>query len=343
MAGALDYLFNGQPPPAVTTSTAANNGLPDWYNSYVQGIAGKATDIAGNTSSDPVPQQSTAGFNPYQTSSFENTRKNIGAWAPELQSSVDTANGITGQSAPYLSAATKAVQGPAGAWTDPGVASSYMSPYTDSVVQNIARLGNRNFNENLMPTVNNSMIGNGQFGSTRNADILSRAARDTQADISGQQAGALEQGYGVASNIFGADANRFQQQQQMQASTNLGAAAAGTNAAVQQAQQQGALTQTYAGLNAADSAALAAAGSQQQQQQQRELDATYANATNTRNDPWAQLNNVNSAVRGMQINTTPTTASSGPASVYAPSPLASVAQLYGWNKAATPAPVAATQ
>lgn len=113
-----------------------------------------------------------------------------------------------------------------GAWTDPGVASSYMSPYTAAVTDRLATLGNRNLTENLLPSINSTFTGAGQFGSTRNADFANRALRDTQEAILGQQAQALEAGYGTAGNLFGADQARALTAQQ----GNLGARQAlGTN------------------------------------------------------------------------------------------------------------------
>lgn len=95
-----------------------------------------------------------------------------------------------------------------GKWTDPGVAGSYMSPYTSNVVDRLATLGNRNLMENIIPGINTTFVGGGQFGSTRNADFMNRAIRDTQEAILGKQAEALESGYGAAANIYGSDAAR---------------------------------------------------------------------------------------------------------------------------------------
>lgn len=69
--------------------------------------------------------------------------------------------------------------------------SRYMNPYTDGVVKEIARLGARNLNENLLPGVNSTFTGAGQFGSSRNMDFTNRAVRDTNESILGQQSKVL--------------------------------------------------------------------------------------------------------------------------------------------------------
>jgi len=304
-----NYLFQGTPPSSVTSSVVSTSGLPDWYQEYLRGIAGKATQIAGSQQTMPLPAQAVAGFTPDQIAAFQGVRANQGAWRPGMT----TAQGM-------VSGAPSALAGPAMSWTDPGMAAKYMSPYTESVVSNIARLGTRNFEENLMPGINATMIGSGQYGSTRNADVLGRAARDVQADISGQQAQAMEQGYQTGSNIFASDAARQQQQQQLQAATGL-----------QAGQQLGALSQTTAGLGLTDAQALQAAGQQQQQLAQQGLSTDYLNQTNAMNFDWNTLNNLNSVLRGMQLPTTQTSMVNAPQpnATFSQSPLSQVGSMIG--------------
>jgi hypothetical protein len=317
--GALDYL-NGitqpTPNPAVTTSAATQSGLPDWYTQYIQGIAGQATAAGQAASQTQAPQQSVAGFTPDQTQAFQQVRNNQGAWQPYTSA----AAGDIGAAAGAANTANAAVAGPA--QTLPDNISKYMSPYTDSVVNEIARLGNQNFNENIMPTVNGAMIGSGQFGSERNADVLGRAARDTEQNILGQQAGALESGYSTAGTLFNADANRQQQQQQMQGSTAL----AGGALQGQAGQQMGALGSTVSQLGLGDAQAMQAIGQQQQGLQQQGLDVGTQNQQANANWDWQNLNNMSSLVRGQQLPSSASTAQSGPLSStqYNPAPLSTL-------------------
>ena len=332
--GALDYLFQGRADPAVQTSAASGNNLPDWYNQYTQGIAARATGLADRAASQPVPQQGVAGFTPDQQQAFAQVRGNQGNWRPYTSAAGNAYGNEANAGVAAQGQANTAVAGPAGSWVDPGVAQKYMSPYTSAVVNEIARLGNKNFSENVMPQINASMIGSGQFGSTRNADVLGRAGRDVQQNITGQQASTLESGYGTAAGIFGTDANRAQQQQATQASTAL----AGGNLAMQgwkdYAQGHGALGQAVQQMGLTDAQALQASGQQQQQLQQLGLDTAYNNQVAANNNDWTTLNNMSSLVRGQQLPATQTATNSGPLTrTYAPSPMSALttgaANLFG--------------
>jgi hypothetical protein len=293
--------------PMATSYQTQQTGMPDWYNDYIKGIAGKGVELAGQAQAQGAPQQSIAGLTPDQQQAFQQVRNNQGSWQPLTQGAGQAFQG-----------AQTAVQGPAQSFTDAGTQQKYMSPYTSSVVNEIARLGNQNFNENIMPQINNSMIGAGQFGSTRNAGALAQGARDVQANISGQQASALESGYTTAGNLFNQDANRQQQQQQLQAQTGLAAG-----------QGMGALAQTQAGLGLQDAQALQAVGQQQQQHQQQGLDTDYNNMIARQQYGWNNLNNLNSIVRGAQLPTSQTASTQSPLSrTNNPSPLQLIGNTY---------------
>lgn len=67
----------------------------------------------------------------------------------------------------------------------------FMNPYMDNVVNEQARLSNQNLFENVIPQVNSTFTGAGQFGSSRNADFMNRAIRDQQYNLAGQQGQSL--------------------------------------------------------------------------------------------------------------------------------------------------------
>ncbi len=85
---------------------------------------------------------------------------------------------------------------------------TYMNPYNRNVTDEIARLGGRNLTENLLPGVSDSFIRAGQFGSNRMGEFGSRALRDTQEAVLGQQAQALQQGYGTSLTAAQGDLGR---------------------------------------------------------------------------------------------------------------------------------------
>lgn len=252
----MDWLFNGQPPPNVTGGSGSGTAMPEWYMQFLQGMAGKGLDLASQ-GYPTFPGQRLADFNPTQQLGFQNIYENQGAWQPQWQQAQQTASGIvpfsqsqinmgnqaaqgainatqgpammtTGQLTPALGAAgamggaaMNAVGGPAANWTQNW--QQYMSPYTQGVTNEIARLGNQQLFEQALPGVQENFISGGGFGSQRNQDMLARTVRDQNYNILGQQSQALQQGYGMGANIFGADANRAQAQQGMQGQTALGA------------------------------------------------------------------------------------------------------------------------
>src|ERR1035437_4927565 len=281
--------LNGQALPAKSTAglnqdqtTAFDNTRNTqgaWQDPLVQaqGLAGqiaptssKFTDYAQGAVGNPALETASSvqpwaqGGQDALAGNAMTTGDNANNWAGNIVNSASgpaqtTAAGV----APYAQSATSSVSGPSQDWTSNF--SKYMSPYTSQVTDNIARLGNQNWNNNIMPGINYSMIGSGQFGSTRNADVLGKSAQGVQNDILGQQSTALQAGYGTSAGIFANDANRAQQQQQLQANTDLsagnlmqGANAADANRILQQQQNltganqnAGALTQS---ANAADAA-----------------------------------------------------------------------------------------
>lgn len=359
---ALEFLFNGAPPQSVTASMASQSGLPDWYQEYLRGIAGKATEVAGQ-GYQQYPGQRLAGFNQDQQNSFDTVRQSQGGWQPMLQGALGaasqalpTASAFLGAGAQYGDAAVgqagqagqqanQAVAGSAPQWTNNW--QQYMSPYTSGVVNEIARLGNQNLNENVLPGINNSFIGNGGFGSTRNAEMIGRGIRDSQRDITGAQSMALQQGYGTSANIFNQDATRFQGQQGLQANTALQAGQLGANAGLQagsmanaagqigaaaadqSAQRFGALGQLQQNLGYQDAGALGAIGGAQQGLQQQGMDMGYQNFNEQKQYNWDTLGNLNSVLRGMQLPQSQTQVTNQPYGNVGTSPLQWANMLYG--------------
>lgn len=368
MAADLSFLFNGTPPQAVTGSTTSTANVPDWLSDYRRGIAGKATAIAGN-GYQAYPDARLADFNGDQQNAFQSVRNNQGDWKPELGAAQQTAASIApnadarlAQGAQYGAGALGSVTGAAGAANDiagsaAGAANGavagpaqtftnnyqqYMSPYTANVVNEIGRLGNQNLQENLIPGVQDQFLGNGQFGSTRNADILGRTVRDAQTNISGLQSNALQAGYNTAGTLFNQDANRAQQQGQLQATTALNAGQLGTQTALgggsmvgqtalgagtlanngasigayadtAQAAQQGALATMQQTLGNNDAQNLANVGSAQQGLTQAGLNTSYQDFLNQRDNDKNNLTWMNSMVNGLPVNTSSTQITNNPA------------------------------
>lgn len=348
------------PDGTFSQNTATSTDLPQWYKTYTQNLASSASSLANANNTAPLPAQSVAGFNPTQKAAFDAVTANQGVWQPGLQTATDLSGQIAPTAAKFIDYAQGAVGAPAMVTGDAiqpwaqgaqdaasGSAATwdknyqqYLNPYTSEVVDNIARLGKRNWEDTIMPGVNSSMIGSGQFGSTRNADILTRAGLSANQDILGQQFNALQSGWTTSAGIFANDANRVQNQQQMQANAALGGgnlmqgalsadanrvqnqgqiqantalsgANASTNALNTASDNAGALAQMYQTLGQNDANALLATGNQQQALQQKGYDTAFGNAQFARTDPWTQLTNAQNVANNIKLPGTTTSSVSG--------------------------------
>ena len=191
-------LFQGDPLPAITKTTEAQQTAPEFYTNYLQDIA--------NLGQNAVQQGGIAGFSPLQQQAFQ--------MAPDV---AFAGAGSMGASSQLL--------GEAGATTVPDVIADYMNPYTSSVVNEMGRLTNRNVQENIMPNLGAAAVGSGQFGSRRQQQVTGNALRDIQADLLGKQMQALQQGYTTAGTQAQTDLSRALQAGQ--AFENLGQAQQG--------------------------------------------------------------------------------------------------------------------
>lgn len=225
--------WNGAVAPGmqpINFSGSAFTGGQDWRaaEAGLQGTAGTNT---------------AASADPYlQTGANYLSQAGLGSAAQQANPYINQAVSQSGLGAasPYLQAAGTSF---------PQAANAYMSPYISGVTDRLAALAGRNLKENLLPAVNDQFIRAGQYGSTVNRDTVGRAIRDTQEALLGQQAQALEQGYGQAAQIYGQDAARQAQ---------LAGIAGGLTGAQQQALLQAG--STTGGLSAADLSRLQGSG-----------------------------------------------------------------------------------
>lgn len=327
-----------------STSSMSNTGTQvnqaPWYQSYVQDLLGKAT-AASNTPYQAYGGEGVAGINDDQNQAFNQIRANqgnyqsgydaaganygaasainpMGAAQPALDAAAGTQS-ATNAAQPYLNSAGQS-------WTDPGVAQSYMNPYNDAVTSNIARLGNQNLMENVLPQISDVFTkSGGGFGRGTNSDFVSRAVRDSDNNILGQQSTALQQGYNASANIFGSDASRAAglagtagqlASTDMNNQTNLANTTAGIagatkagDLAVGQA-QQGLGTATQA-AGQSDANALLNAGQIQQTTQQAQDTYGVNQFNEQKNWPFQMVQFLNQAQSGLQIPTDTQTSSTG--------------------------------
>lgn len=279
-------------------SSSSKGGTLEFYNKYVEDLLGKGKDAL-------APYQAfqgdrVAGFVPDQTNAFQGLRDAQGNWMPNMQA----ANSATGQAlsgmqglqqSPYTQGALNSWQQQQGQATyDQGQLGQFMNPYTSNVVNEIGRLGNENFQNNTLASLNSNFQGAGQFGSSRQMAMTADAAAKAQREISSQQGNALYQSQNAAMQNYGDWANRG-----MQASQNMAQGQMGVNNFLQglntatgelgaQYAQLGGMNQQLASN---DYNNLFGAGQKQQDQNQKELNAGFEQWNEEKNYPWMQLNN----------------------------------------------------
>lgn len=325
------------PAPAPSTTTQIQD-IPPWEQGYVTSLLGQAQGVAAQPFQQ-FPGQQIAGFTPDQTNAFSDVENAPSAYAPLQAAAANSATGGGAAAGNIYGAGSPLIAAGAGAAT-PGGIQSYMSPYLDSAVQGTVNAANENWNQNIMPSVNNEFIGSGQYASGRNAQVLGQAGNQEQTNLEGQVANLENAGYSQASTNAQNEAGNL-----LSAGNSLG------NLEATQAGQQNANAATSGNLAAQTAAtnltqdqALQAVGQEQQGLEQTNLNTAQQNWQNQVNYPAQQTEYLNQIIRGLPASSATTSASqTTPLGVYSPSPLSGVggsgvaglAALAGSNNTAT--------
>lgn len=261
----MGFLFNGTPPADWTAPTTSTSTMPDWWQSAQQGLISQASQIAAQPY--PLfPGPEVASWDPAQQSAYNNANNG----QPQVQSD------LTGGANTLNTAAAN------GENLNQNSLNSYMNPYTQNVVGDIATLGDQNLMQNILPQVNDTFTGAGQFGSNRNADFTNRAILNEEQNIGQQQDAALNQGFQQA----------------------VGATQTGNSQALQAGSALGALGQTTQATNAAQTGLNYNLGAAAQGQQQANLSNAYTNFENQASYPLQQLGILQSTIDQSQPTAT---------------------------------------
>ena len=260
--GVLDFLFEGSAPTPGSTSSSTQIQLPEWYTQYTTDMLGRAQGVA-NLPYAQYTGPRVAGFTPTEKTGFEMTKAVAGSYQPFL-----------GQAGEALAGAGQ---------TFPEAVSAYMNPYTQNVVNQIAEQGVRQLQEKYLPAIGQEFIQAGQFnvgpGSTRMGEFGARALRDVQEAVLGEQAKALQAGYGQAADIFQSDAARKAQ-------------LAGTAADI------AGMAQKY-GLTGAE--AVGGVGEKERAMGQANLNLAYQDFLRQEGYPKEQINFLASVLQGVRL------------------------------------------
>jgi hypothetical protein len=230
----MSFLQGGALPNVTETTTSTTSPTSTEYGTLLKDIAGAGSTAIGREGKDSV-----AGYDPMQTMGYNALPGAVNAYQPGLDAAQQTASR-------------------AAAGITPGRIQSLMNPYTTNVVNEMARLSQQNVERNLMPGMKAGFVGTGGLGSQRYANALGQSIADTQANLTGQQYGALSKGYSEA--LKGAlDEAQLQ---------NLAA------------RTQGDLAKSEQQLALEGAGALTKAGAERQAYEQSILDAPMKNAKN---------------------------------------------------------------
>jgi hypothetical protein len=257
--------FNqGAPLPDIKETTTRTTGAPDYYSNYLSGLS-----QAGQTALKQTADTGIAGMTDLQKQGYGALPAAATAYKPGLTAAEQTAANAAGISAADIQ--------------------NFMNPYTQNVVNEMARLSQQNVQRNLLPTLKAGFVGTGGLGSQRYAGALGQGLADVQSNLTGQQYGALSSGY---KDALQAAINEAQLQNQV-------------------AQTQGQLARAEQELGLTGAGALTKAGAEQQAFEQSKLDF-----------PLKQATNVSNLLRNYTIPTSETTTFVGPrAGAYQKSPL----------------------
>ena len=174
-------LFQGSALPSTVTTTQNQTTAPQFYTDYLQNIA--------NLGQNAVTQGGVAGFSPLQQQAFQMAPQTAFAGSDTL-----------GQAANLINQS--------GTTTAPSVVNAYMNPYTNNVVNEMARLSQQNVQRSILPALAAAGVSTGGFGSTRQATATGQSLADVQSNLTGQQYGALNTGYKDAITAAQADLTR---------------------------------------------------------------------------------------------------------------------------------------
>lgn len=256
--------------PQISEITQTQSNIPEWAQPYAAQMMGQAAALT-DLNKNPWQQyqgQRFANINPLQQQYMSGVAqltpsKNFGA-----------ANNLTG---------IAALGGlDSGKFTDEGVASSYMSPYMQNVVNTQKDEAMRDFGRQFS-NYGAQASRFGGLGGSRGALAMSEGQRNLQNSLQGIQARGLQDAYSSAQNMFNTDQARRMQ---------------GLGLAMQGGQQLGALGEAEfnQGLNALN--AQRTAGQDLNAYEQKKYDANYQDFIDMMNDPYKRIGFMSDIVRG---------------------------------------------
>ncbi len=170
-------------------NNSSSSALPQWYLNSGQKSANYFNNQMQQLPTQGYQGQRVAGLSPLQ-------QVGIGQGGNYLNQSAP----LYGQGANLMNQAGQQMSN-SGVWNEQEMM-KHMNPYLGGALNTMATMSNRNLMENVLPGVNSTFAGAGQFGSTRNADFTNRALRDNQDSINNTGATMINSAYDQAANDY---------------------------------------------------------------------------------------------------------------------------------------------
>lgn len=168
-------IFQGDPLPNIDTTKVVDTTGPDWYTTYLEGLAKPGTELLGKTGTDLV-----APMSGLQTDVLDVAKSGgIGGYEGMLGEAKDTSR-------------------LAAAGVTPEMIQGFMNPYTSGVVDEMERLQQQSLQRSLIPSLKGAFAGTGGMGSQRMFGAMGQMGADAQANLLGAQTKALSSGYDSA-------------------------------------------------------------------------------------------------------------------------------------------------
>lgn len=322
--GALSFLFQGQSPPA--TSSTTSSAVPSWLSDYAQQLISAST-AAASVPYQAFPGQQVAAFSPLQTQAQNEVSGLQGQYQPNLNQASSLASSSANPAAigSALSSLPTA-QGYINSALAPTQAQ--INPYEQNVIKQAEDQASQYWQNTLQPSINNQFTAAGQFGSSANQRAQDLTAQQITQNLQDTAGAALAQGFtnaqqtalgaGQATGALGQIQGGLGYEQGV-----LGLQGAGT---------LGSLAQTGQQLGLQGASALDTVGGEQQALNQSNINAAQTNFNNQVQYPEQQLSWLQSMLSGTATpQTTPTsktTTGVQPGINYAPSPLSQAISTY---------------
>lgn len=184
-------ILQGDPLPNIDTTKVVDTTGPDWYTTYLEGLAAPGTALLEKTGSELV-----APMSDLQTGVLDYAKGEDG-----------TGTGLRGYETMLGDAGDTAALAAAG--VTPEMIQSFMNPYISGytnaqgvkmpgVVDEMERLQQQSLQRSLIPSLKGAFAGTGGMGGKRMFDAMGQMGADVQANLLGAQTKQMASGYDSA-------------------------------------------------------------------------------------------------------------------------------------------------